>query len=207
MKTLLKISAAVIGLALVLAQAPTANALYLELYDGTATTTVYDNQFGDLDSTVGSVVFLGSIGVWDINVSTGVSQPILGGPLEAAMDLNSIDHSTAAGTLRIRLVDDFLLGAMPTTGALAIGGTTDGTLTYNAQYFFWGSYIDQLGPFGPGAFSGSSTKPLPGAFNPFGVAQEVFITHDEAGTTSFDASLDITQSRIVAMSFCEPRSW
>ena len=67
--------------------------------------------------------YIGALGVWQINVSTGVSNaPGVDG--KATLDLNSIDVSTGAGTLTITLSDDgFTTPNSPGSGATTqVGG-------------------------------------------------------------------------------------
>ena len=73
--------------------------------DGITRLTVFDGGPGDACPIAGCVTYIGTIGVWLVNVSTGLtSSPT------PFMDLNSVDLSTAAGTLKILLGDtDFTL--------------------------------------------------------------------------------------------------
>ena len=110
-----------IGCALVLSCAavltgpePAAAVATLYLSDGIhAPVTVTDGSGQDLCPVAGCVTAFASIGVWTINVSTGISNSPF-----PHIDLNSIDQSTAAGTLTIRFGDtDFTLGPAPTRSA------------------------------------------------------------------------------------------
>ena len=148
--------------------------------------------------TIGAITFIGSITNWDINVSTGLSKPVLSAsPGAASMDLNSVDHSTGAGTLNIFISDTGFPGGLPYGGTLSggVGGTTDsGSLSFG----IWKSLSNTLfgtdgptvllGPFSPLAFSGSGSTPhgpLPALY---AMTLGAHLVHSRPGTTSFDLS-------------------
>jgi hypothetical protein len=143
----------------------------------------------DANGAVGAITWIGSLGVWVVNVSTGISKPVFGD--DPHMDLNSVDVSTGAGQLIIEFTDTDWQN--PGSIKMLIGGTTAGTVTYDVQADplnapFGGAVVGSLGPFGPGAFSGSTNSPgSPTA--PYSLTQVVTITHTGAGGTSFDAEL------------------
>jgi len=154
-------------------QSPAQAALTLTLYDGTTTITVGDDTANDSWAGAGVIAYLGSIGIWTVNVSTGISENSAG---NLYMDLNSINKSRAAGTLKISLTDTVVpTSATPYT--LSVGGTTAGTVTVTSP--------DTLGPLGGGAFSGSTT----GTFSSAEAVLVTEITHSGAGLTSFDTEL------------------
>src|SRR5215470_20305752 len=115
------------------APAPAAAVATLYLSDGiNPAVTIVDGGLGDMNPAAGVVTFIGAIGVWTVNVSTGISNSPF-----PHIDLNIIDMSSGAGTstLTIKFGDtDFSLGAGPHTVSLgsAIGGTTDGSVTWQA---------------------------------------------------------------------------
>ena len=179
--------------ALVTGPAPASAVATLNLNDGiNPSVTVFDGGPGDMCPIAGCVTFIGSIGVWIVNVSTGLSSSPL-----SFMDLNSVDLSNAAGTLKILLGDtDFTLGAGPHQVPLgsAIGGTTAGSVTWHSGLNDSNinpvtSCCDQTGslygPLGPGAFSQTNLDTY-SANGTFALALEVNITHTGAGVTSFD---------------------
>jgi len=116
--------------ALVTGPTPASAVATISLFDGTTTVSVFDGGPGDICPAAGCVSFFASLGVWTVNVSTGLSSSPI-----PSMDLNSVDQSTGAGTLKILLGDtDFTLGAGPHQVALgsAIGGTTAGSVTWHS---------------------------------------------------------------------------
>ncbi len=172
---------------------PTAHAAFvLELFDGSTTVSVTDGGFGDGNPLQGVIVFDGAINAWIVNVTTGLSKPTFGSATDPQMDLNTVDvTSNAGGTLRITLTDDgfSLPGVSSPTLISEIGGTTAGTVNL-AQALLpdQGAPLTViLGPFGPGAFSGSgSTSGL--VLGSFSLQEVAVIHHEGAGATSFDAS-------------------
>ena len=76
---------------------------------GTFTTkgfsTSADGSPGD-----GLVTFNGAVGSFIVNVTTGISKPVIGNPSKGRIDLNSVNVSGSAGTLQLMLTDvDFSL--------------------------------------------------------------------------------------------------
>lgn len=151
-------------------------------------------------STPGQVFWSGRVGAWSVNVTTGLTDPILGTPTRPHMDLNSVNNSTIASTLSL-LWSDTDFG--PSTGnALAkIGGTVNGgggSLTFKTfgdagnAVFGMTTPLTSLGAFGPGAFSGTANGPslalLGGLYS---LTEQVLLTHTAAGSSSFNAELEV----------------
>jgi hypothetical protein len=172
--------------------------LALSLFDGTTTMTLADGGVGDLSPVVGMVTFIGSIGPWEVNVTTGTSKPIIGTPTVADLDLTSMNVTTdTAGTLTIKLTDTgFSAAGLDSVLKSSIGGTTAGTVDFiqildrGNNEFATGSGSDlvsvHLGPFSPGAFSGTGTAAAP-VSGPFSLTEVVVITQAGRGATSFNA--------------------
>lgn len=109
----------------------TANAAFVLTIDDLATTgidvSITDEGVGDqAPSKPGAIVFNGSLGVFTINVTTGISKPLATSP--QLMDLNSVSVSgTGAGQLFIQLTDT---GFGPTTDPFSLG--IEATVTHTA---------------------------------------------------------------------------
>ncbi len=171
---------------------------------------VADNSADDINPLAGVITYNGSIGGnWIVNVTTGVSKPVLGSAAAPWMDLNSVNiTSSGGGHLRFGVKDIDFTG--PITGGVAgpfaanVGGTVGPGGT--ASFDFYGDDNNQsglppftftdlfvsLGPFGVGAFSGTTS----GSFNansPFGLLIVADVTHTGAGVTSFDAELKVPE--------------
>jgi hypothetical protein len=83
------------------------------------------------------VSYYGSVGGFLVNLSTGLSKPVIGGPDVAALDLSSFNVSGApTSLLTIRLTDtDYM--QTPVGGALsAVGGTTGGQVSISTYADF-----------------------------------------------------------------------
>ncbi len=181
-------------------------AMKIRLTSGATSIVVTDGGAGDLSAAAGVITFSGALGatVWGVNVTTGVSKPVIGGPSSAHIDLNSVNvTSGGAGTIVLELTDtDFSLGGAGTGSTLvgAIGGTTGGTVSAtgclnsnNGEFDCTGGTPDAipgLGAFGPGAFSATSGTAFVIPAGPFSLSSAVTISHGGTGViSSFDFEL------------------
>jgi len=141
-----------LGLALALSAQMAFATATLRLTNGASTVTVTDNGVGDLDGATGQVIFSGAVGVWNINITSGLST----GPGVVEMDLGSID-ATASGpsTLVIEWSDQSFNLPSPSfhldaSGTLLSGSGTakiDAWFDNGNSIFGHGGYIAGLGPF------------------------------------------------------------
>lgn len=175
--------AALIGA--VAAASPVQAAFTLSLSDGiNPSITVADEVAGDANlGTPGSVVAIRNIGAWSTIVSTGTSKPELGGP--SLIDLNSSNTSRGPGTLTLELVDTSFLN--PASGlAFRIGGTTDGTVSFEA--FVNTANAD---PFLGTSITGGPVSTLPGpASKPF--LADRLLSLDLDGTVPYALGIRVT---------------
>lgn len=136
---------------------PAAATLTLQINDGSTTQTVVDGGGGDSSPVAGAVLWTGTIGAWDFNVTTGTNFPVG----EPHMDLNSINVSNRFTTspvnspyleLKLSEVGFKLSNAAQIAQFIgAIGGTTNGSVA-------WELWIDDGNTlFGQGALVGSGT--------------------------------------------------
>lgn len=199
MKSIFKVLAVAAGVIGMVGNAGATASLYLS--DGVNSVTVVDNGPGDSNPAPGVVTFNGSLGLnWTLNVTTGLSKPVLGSAAHPRMDLNSVNAtSKGAGQLTIMLSDnDF----GPSAGKLTskIGGTTQGHVTMNTYadagngIFALTSPLTTQGAFGNGsttvAFSGSASMSFAGAL-PFSLTEVATITHTKRSITSFNEDLRV----------------
>ena len=78
-------------------------AMQLTLDTGTAVQTITDGGAGDSCAAEGCITYVGLLGGWTMNFTTGLSKPIVG---PAVLTLNSVDvATTSGGTLTISLTD------------------------------------------------------------------------------------------------------
>src|SRR5215218_4149397 len=76
---------------------------------------VADGSAGDINPVAGAVTYMGAVGAFILNVTTGLSAPLIGSSGVAEIDLNSVDVNTSgAGTLTIWISDDdFTFAGVP----------------------------------------------------------------------------------------------
>ncbi len=165
---------------------------------------IADGSAQDSNSAAGAVTFIGSIGNWDINVTTGITDPALPA---AYMDLNSVDVATAnAGVLEIWWSDPVVQQPFPPpiSFLMSIGGTMgSGSVVYQAFYGAAGTAFDDSNEIGSlefraNPFDGSVTGPAPGIANPFSLTQLIVLDMNSAGATSFNSALEPTPEPGVA---------
>jgi hypothetical protein len=144
--------------AVLMVDPPRAQALSLRLSDGNTTVETSGN---------GVVYFVGPVGDWVVNVSTGVSYPVLGAPGVPTLDLNSINVTTnGPSNLKISLSQSGYIGPTVTNFLLSVGGVTSGIADFQAYVdgantlFGTSTLLGSLGPFSGGAFSGTTGGPV-----------------------------------------------
>ena len=165
----------------------------LELSSGMTTITVTDGGMNDANSVAGAVTFVGQVGVFDINVSTGITKPANGSPTAPDIDLNSANSSDSAGTLTVRFSETDFQGVGPQRLGTNVGGTTQGSVSFSVDIdsgnnlFGSTQQIANIGPFGSGAFSGTDSDTF-NLIGPYSITQTATITHPDSKdkTTSFD---------------------
>lgn len=193
---------ALVGM-LALVCAPQAQAtMELTLQNGTCATcsiAVFDNGVGDANTAVGAITFIGAIGQYTINVSTGIAQ----NGINHFLDLNSINTTgaTGAGMLTIGLsstgftvpAPQFSFGAGGTSslgGAVsfsAYGGTSNGLFdTVGNQIGTLSFTTTALNP----AFSGNTVSSIGTTTTPYSLTIVANLNGITAGSASFDAAIN-----------------
>src|SRR6266550_5698456 len=125
----------------------------LTLSDGIAadTKTIVDNGVGDLNPAAGIVTFVGSLGVFNINTTSGFTKPAVGSAAAPEIDISSFNNATAAGTLTITFSEDGFTG-FPGTVVADFGGTQmNGNITNTVLQN--GMLVTTIGPLSDHAFS------------------------------------------------------
>src|ERR687887_479 len=126
------IAAALIVIAVIIGLVQPAHAvLTLTLENGGSTVSITDGGSGDLASQAGLIIFLGSVGVFTTNVTTGISDIGSATP-SLIMDLNTVNLSSAAGTLNITFQDTGLL--FPNGEITFVSGIGGATLQSSLSY-------------------------------------------------------------------------
>jgi hypothetical protein len=141
--------------------------------DGGAAVSCADGDGCDMDPQAGVVVYIASLGgVYGVNVSTGITKPLLGG---SQMDLNSINiQSLADGAHTLSIMfSETGYSLLDVTGIGAFGGTiSDNGSTVVASAYFddatnalfnMGTLIGTTGPLSGPAFSTTFTGRGPAA--------------------------------------------
>jgi hypothetical protein len=197
--------AALLMVSLICGGPSTATALSLQLTSGATTVTCVDGDACDSSPDAGVVTYIGAVGGWTTNVTTGLSYPVLGSVDFLHLDLNSVDvSSNGASDLTILLSETGYTGPIYSgqiPSLFNVGGTVNGNIGSTAQFTAWINANNQLfgtqtqvantGLFNSGAFSTS----LPGSANvqaPFSATIQAVIHHSTSGVTSFDAELHAT---------------
>ncbi len=150
----------------------------------------WTSTIDDSNSTLGAVVFNGGVGNFEVNVSTGVSKPLL---QNNQIDLNSVVASLASGGGQISMIvldTDFVDNGHGFR--TEIGGTTSGAL--EAASFVSPGNGDAEFDFGPVSwspwFDGSPfmwhDQEQVSVGTLFGMAVAANVLHESPGITSFD---------------------
>lgn len=190
--------------ALLAAALPAANAAAQLTLSSGGNTVIINDTNGGLDACplTGCITFVGAIGNWNLNVSTGTvgTNPLI--------DLNSIDSLVGAGTGANALTITFSSTDFTSPGLLqsSIGGTlsTGASLTYQGYYNANNALngtttaIGSLLSFGPGgAFSGSTSGGT--ATGTYSLTQVVVLSATQNGRSSFDAAIDVPEPGVLAL--------
>lgn len=196
MKFLKAIAAAAGAFMFALAPMTSQAALVMTLDDlstGGVDVVVLDNGAGDAFALADVITYIGSAGGFNINVSTGLGDAAT--PALLGLDLNSVNTSLAAGTLRLTLTETDLSYGLAGSGLFTglIGGTTTGAVNWsllvddnNVGGYGVGTVAMSGATIEPGAFSDTGSMTLP-ASDPYALTLVVDITHGiSGGTTSFD---------------------
>ena len=193
-------------IATLVAFSPTASAsLQLTLSSGATTVTINDGGAGDLSPFSGQITFIGMVGTWSMNVTTGTvgTNPLI--------DLNSVDtlgigSGTGANALSLKFSSTGYSTPFAATFDAAVGGTlavthglsysayVDTTNALNGVQTLIGSTLSFSNPSPPGVsplpFAGITAGGFAAANTPYSLTQVVTISGTKGGTTSFDASIE-----------------
>lgn len=154
--------------------------------------SITDNAEGDRNPEKGVVTFIGGVGVWFLNVDTGITKPAIGSATSPMMDLNFVAGSSGAGTLTITF-SDTEFGPLPVASAefaLHFGGTltTGGDVTYAATVNGAG-IIAEIGPLSRSPYAATAYGLATRVDAPFDLDQTVVLTHRVSGVSSGNAVL------------------
>jgi len=177
----------------------------LQLSDGTTTIMIVDEGPGDaLPGIIGGVGYMGSVGSFNLNVTTGFVTPLVGTYNQPMLNLSSVGVSSSGsgGTLTIMFTET---GFGSITGDIfetKVGGTNHGAISFNTYVdntntaFGTGTLIGNLGATGVGAFDGS-TSSIFAPSDPFSMTAVATITHGSGNkASSFGMSVNVVPEPI-----------
>jgi len=169
----------------------------LFLSDGIHNLTILDGAANDSNPLAGVVTFNGLLdpnSPWTVNVTTGISRPVLGNANSPFLDLNSVNVSSSGGGTLIIEFSDTGFGPI-TAGTLTteIGGSTGGSATFRTWADSGNALFGKTTTLADLAFSSTpfsaavlSERPTT---NPFSLTLQTTITHTGGEVTSFNGSL------------------
>jgi len=211
-KTLIATSAAVLAMATLGSGKADATPM-LSMDDGLTFVTVTDNGAGDSNPLLGSIDYLAPGGTflnYSVVISVGTSKPVIGSAGLPHLDLASVNVTSLGATsdvLTIKFTDTDFTDPMPSAMGFvsAIGGVTDGTVTYSTYYdtsntaFGEANSLSSFGPYSAGAFSGQEFVPLaslsPTPVDPYSITLVTTVSNGGGGgmITSYNASVDVPE--------------
>ncbi len=162
----------------------------------------------------GVITYFGSIGAWNISVSTGVGSLLLG---QGAMDLHSVNTSSL-GTTSTLLVSFTQTGMtfINNTWQMLLGGTASNLAS--AQYDAWADNSDSafgkpatgligtLGPFNSATYGGITTGTVSPLSPLYSLTQQLAITGAGGGPSSFGADAELRPLGMVQVPEASSRS-
>jgi hypothetical protein len=172
----------------------------LRLTTSDGAVTVSDGGVGDLAAQPGTVVLMSPLGsAWAVNVTTGLSKPMIGSANRPLLDLNSVNVSSVGGPswIEIELTDT---GFTEHTGAgflAEIGGTTNGSVSFKTYFdasnaeFGRGTELASLDSVGS-AFAATTGGQFMSA-TAYSLTLLVRISHVGAQVSSFDAAVAVPE--------------
>jgi hypothetical protein len=167
-----------------------------------APVSVVDNTPGDANPLAGVVTFIGSLGSWTVNVTTGITKPALGSAITPSMDLNSVNvSSSGAASLIIEFTETDFGPLGDAAFDTNVGGSTGGSASFAAflseanTAFGTDTQISGLGSFSGGAFSGATSIEMD-PLDPFALTLRASVSHTGAVATSFNMDVQASASPV-----------
>jgi hypothetical protein len=164
-----------------------------------ATQMLADGDAGDVNPTAGAVTFVNLLDAqWIVNVTTGLSKPLLGSPGAPELDLNSVNVSSAGGGwLDIELTDTGFTAQDAAYALASLGGTTSGSVSYKTYFdtsntaFGKATELTSVSSLS-GAFANTSSNILTSA-GLYSLTLLVRISHTGLQASSFDAAVKVPE--------------
>ena len=172
---------------------------------------VVDQGAGDMNPLLGGVTYIGSTGGFVLNVTTGVSAPLIGGPDSAEIASASLSVSSRqGGTLSIWISDDdFSLAGVPlgapVTAVASVGGVIMAPLGTTATFESWIGPANQNalpgGVIPPGAvpvLTSAATATSTGTLAPFAFSDSTTFDYNGSFSQFSRAILNFTGGGVVS---------
>jgi len=164
----------------------------LRLTQGANVVTITDQLAGDANGAPDQVTWIGVIGSYTVNITTGLDDPAGA----VIMDLNSVNATDTGGQLTIEF-SEIGYNSLPTSfvvdfgGTISAGGTVVGTGSIDqGNALFGGPEASCSTPsLGPGGFAGTCSFSLLGGTAPYSLTSKMVINFAGAGTYSGDLSI------------------
>jgi len=182
----------------------------LKLSDGSTTIMIVDEGPNDaLPGIIGGVGYLGPVGVFNINVTTGFTTPLIGTPELPMLNLNSfgVSSSGSGGTLTIMFTETGFGPIAAPVFETRVGGTNRGTVSFNTYVnntntaFGTETLIGSFGTNNAGAFSGS-TSSIFSPSDPFSMTAVATINHGSGNkASSFGLNINVVPEPISSALF------
>jgi hypothetical protein len=162
---------------------------------------------GDLNPALGAVTFVGAVGVFDLNMTTGLTKPILGSAASPSMSLTSSDTSTSAVGPHTLVVEFSETGFGPVNSTFHLditGVNTSGTILYQGfldpanGLFSTAISLGSIGPSGP-SILGSAVSSQMAFAGPFSLTERVTINITGPATASFNATLAVPEPGLLLL--------
>lgn len=185
----------------------------LRLSDGSTVIDIADGSGSDLSSTTGIVVYSGAVGNFGVNITTGITKPVVGSAGSPQLDLNDISITTTeSGTLTIWFSEtDFSFASSSAQFITSVGGTSDGTTSFQTYFdnnnalFGTTSSVGSLGAY----VAGQADDPFSGVTNGIGstdgsysITAKATITHNASGeNTSFNMNVNVVPEPVSSVLF------
>lgn len=179
--------------------------LMMGIESGTDSFAYTDEGAGDQAPGQGALTAIGPVGIFGVNVITGISKPLIGNLWEGRLDLNSINVSFGAGEIVIKLTDtDYEYGDGLAHVLTEIGGTFDGKVNIK-------TYVDDQNQPWVGTLVADISNSLPGAFShtessfvqltgKYSITHVVTLTHFKTGDiSSFDLITTVPEPDVLAL--------
>ena len=212
MKLIKAILVVAFGLVLLAVAAPSYAIPMLRLTaDGGAPVTITDQVVsvgGDLNPAVGAVTFVGAVGAFDLNMTTGLTKPSLGSAASPSMVLSSSDTSTLGVGPHTLVVEFSETGFGPVISNFHLditGATTSGTVLYQAfldpanVIFSTATPLGSIGPLGGPTFASSASSSLIALAGPFSLTERITITITGPASASFNATLAVPEPGLLLL--------